>query len=108
MNYKKPIPIQLFQLRNEYCTLISRLTGVPVDDIMGAGRRGDIVTARFLLMWALIVLLKISPADTGILLRKNYSTCIYGKRVIDGAKQLPPKIEAIKNQLKKYYNEQKI
>ena len=77
MRPRLEITTEMFAKRNEYMVLVSNLTGVPVDDIMGGHRCENISTARHLTMWALVTLCGYSHTQTGILMRRNHATITY-------------------------------
>ena len=83
MRPKLIVTTEHFRVRNEYCTLISNLTGIPVDDIMGNSHKPDIALARFVLMWALQQLCGYSSILCGRLMSRHHATCLYGKRQIN-------------------------
>lgn len=92
--------------RNEYLVLVSNLTGVPADDIMGNSRCERISTARQLVMWALYVLCGYSTTQVGRLMRRNHATICYAVRHM-GYGYFGKEVENYVKQIKDYHNETK-
>ena len=102
MRPRLEITTEMFAKRNEYMVLVSNLTGVPVDDIMGGHRCGEIATARQLVMWALVTLCGYSHTQTGILMRRNHATITYGVNHVGGG-YYGNKIQHIRKQIQDYH-----
>ena len=79
--------------RNYYLGAISKLTGVPVDDIMGKSRLDRINTARQMLMWVLVTQCHYTTVEVGMLLHRHHSTIIHGTAQMNGRRYLPEEVK---------------
>lgn len=95
---------EMLSKRNEFMVLVSNLTGVPVDDMAGRRRCGDISTARQLVMWALVVLCGYTHTEVGRLMRRNHATVTYAVSFVERGYKAN-KLQPIKQKLKTHYNE---
>lgn len=106
MRPKTKITTEMLDNRNRYLTVISRLTDVPSDAILGKSRLTDIVTARHLLMWALTFLCGYSTTAVGIMLHRDHASVVYGRRRInDGWRDFDKRIPSIIHILKEYHKQ---
>jgi len=69
--------------RDEYLMLISSITGIPSDDIMGRCRTRDISDARHLLMWALTRLCGYSTTQVGLMVHRDHASVVHSKNFIE-------------------------
>ena len=77
------ITSEMIEQRNRLLELVSRLTGVPVDDIMGRCRRQDIADARKLVMWTLAVMCGYTRHNVGILMERSHPAVTYAVRWVN-------------------------
>ena len=101
MREKTRITDKMIADRNYYLGAISKLTGVPADDIMSKSRVDRISTARMLLMWVLVTQCHYTTTAVGLLLHRHHSTIIHGASLINGRMFLPQEIEDCKAYLRK-------
>ena len=98
------ITTEMLDDRNRYLMVISNLTDVPSDAILGKSRLTDIVTARHLLMWALTFLCGYSTTAVGIMLHRDHASVVNGRRRIeDGWRDFDKRVPGIVQILKEYH-----
>lgn len=94
------ITSDMYKTRDEYLVLVSQMTNVPTDDIVGRSRLRKNVIARHLLMWALTHLCGYSTTVVGQLMHRDHCTVVYGKNIVEFEKIFPADdIRAYKNML---------
>ena len=93
---------EMIEKRNEYMVLVSNLTGVPVDDIMGGHRCENISTARQLVMWALYELYGYTTIDIGKLIHRHHTTVTYAVKSVNTG-HLPERMERAKQSIITHY-----
>lgn len=91
----------MIEQRNRLLVLVSRLTEVPVDDIMSRCRRQDIAEARHLLMWALVALCGYTHTSVGILTQRSQATVAYAVAHVVGG-YYGKKTEKLRRLIKNY------
>ena len=108
MSPKTKITTEMLDDRNRYLMVISNLTDVPSDAILGKSRLTDIVSARHLLMWALTFLCGYSTTAVGIMLHRDHASVVYGRhRIEDGWRDFDKRIPSIIHILKEYHKQSK-
>lgn len=80
---KQDITTEMIERRNKVLVAVSNLTGVPVDDIMGAGQSDRVVIARYLTMWVLHDIYRFTMMNIGTLMHRHYSTVIYAVKTVN-------------------------
>lgn len=76
------ITTDMTKARDEYLVLISNITGIPADDILGRSRLRKVVEARHLLMWALHSLCGYTSTMVGVLTRRDHATVTYANGIV--------------------------
>ena len=110
MRPKTNITTEMIALRNKVLVKVSELTGVPTDDIMSANRHEDTTMARRLTAWALCDLCLMSTTQTGVLLRRHYSSILFLKKQLTYwhlTAEVQNWMKDITNYINSYYNERK-
>ena len=108
MRPKTNITTEMIALRNKVLVKVSELTGVPTDDIMSACRYEDVTMARRLTAWALCDLCLMSTTQTGVLLRRHYSSILFLKKQLTYwhlTAEVQNWMKDITNFINNYYNE---
>ena len=106
MRQTNKITTEMLDDRNRYLMVISNLTDVPSDAILGKSRLTDIVTARHLLMWALTFRCGYSTTAVGIMLHRDHASVVNGRRSIeDGWRDFDKRVPGIVHILKEYHKQ---
>lgn len=96
------ITSEMIEQRIRLLVLVSRLTEVPVDDIMGRCRRQHIADARKLVMWTLAVMCGYTRNNVGILMERSHATVTYAVRWVNegyGGKE----VERLRQEIEKKF-----
>lgn len=103
---KQELTTEIIEKRNQVLTLVSNITGIGVDDILGTCRKDPIVTARHLVMWVLCNHFGVTTINTGLLMHRNSSSVVHAVSVInnDYRKDVKHYIEQIKTKLNEKFN----
>ena len=80
------VPYILIQLP---LVLISNITGIAGDDILGKSRLRKVVEARHLLMWALHSLCGYTSTMVGVLTRRDHATVTYANGIVSHERYFP-------------------
>lgn len=98
---KQELTTEIIEKRNKALVLVSELTGIGTEDIMGTSRKDPIVLARHLVMWVMCNQFGITTINTGLLMHRNSSSVVHGVSVIntDPRKNVKRYVEQIKNRL---------
>ncbi len=83
------ITSEMYKTRDEYLVLVSQMTKVATDDIVGRSRLRKNVIARHLLMWALTNLCGYSTTVVGKLMHRDHCTVVYGKNLVEFERVFP-------------------
>ena len=90
---------EMIEQRNRWLRVVSELTGVSTDDILGKSRLERIVSARMFVMWSLRTFCDYSFPIIGRLMRRHYSTAIYAVGKVNGRCHLTRREMDVKNAL---------
>lgn len=93
---------EMIERRNEYLVVLTDVTGIPMDDIMGKKRNDDISMVRQLLMWALYELHGYTTIDIGKLIHRHHTTVTYAVKSVNTG-HLPERMERAKQSIITHY-----
>lgn len=98
---KQELTTEIIEKRNKALVLVSELTGIGTEEIMGTCRKDPIVLARHLVMWTMCNQFGITTINTGLLMHRNSSSVVHGVSVIntDYRKSVKRYVEQIKQRL---------
>lgn len=98
---KQELTTEIIEKRNKALVLVSELTGIGTEDIMGTSRKDPIVLARHLVMWVMCNQFGITTINTGLLMHRNSSSVVHGVSIIntDYRKNVKRYVEQIKQRL---------
>lgn len=74
---KQEITTAMIEHRNQTLVLISELTGVDGDAILGTSRKAQVVTARNLAIWVLCHYYGVTTTNTGVLMHKHWTSVVH-------------------------------
>lgn len=97
------ITTDMTKARDEYLVLISNITGIPADDILGRSRLRKVVEARHLLMWALHSLCGYTST-----MGRDHATVTYANGIVSHERYFPREdLQRYKELIRKHHQYRK-